>query len=45
MAEPFYSYTQKEKFEILERVKMLLATKHDSNKTISTTAFFKACYF
>lgn len=43
MAEPFYNYTQKEK--ILDRVKMLLATKHDSNKTISTTVFFKACYF
>lgn len=45
MAEPFYSYTQKESFEILDRAKMLLATKHNSNKTISTTVFFKACYF
>lgn len=43
MAEPFYSYTQKEKFEILDRVKMLLVTKHYSNKTVSTIVFFKAC--
>lgn len=45
MAEPFYSYTQKEEFEILDRVKMLLVTKYYSNKTISTVVVFKACHF
>lgn len=43
MAEPFYSYTQKEEFGILDRVKMLLVTKYHSNKTINTV--FKACHF
>lgn len=41
MAEPFYSYTQKEEFEILDRVKMLLVTKYYSNKTIIQLWFLK----